>query len=477
MAAPLIDQTSAHQPQTQAADGASAPAHRVPPAWSPVVETALLVACVLAADLIWGSGDRFSRIEPHPFWAIVLLMAAHYGTKEALFATAVCSVALLAGNMPPQSLEQNIHGYTLEVLLRPLLWMLASLVLGELRTRHHLQHTEAMEQLRNAERQVSLLSRAHKDLITVKERLETRLAGQLRTATGLFEAARTLETLEPGKVITGVTELVEVALHASSFSVFLLEGNALVLAAARGWHQERPMADRYMGTTLLFQEVVGGQRFVSVATPAGEAVLKGHGLMAGPLIDPASGKLIGMLKVEEMAFLDFNLSSLQTFKTMCEWIAAAYANAVTHKASQIEDETTQLYAMRYLERQTGYVTELAMRFGFDLTLLLFRVELDGLTEDQRHAIPAALGEVSRKVLRRTDLVFSHEPPGSQFAVLLPGAPPENVAIVAKKLRTSLIERCGHDVSCTTVVRSLCRANDTVSRQDLRAASKDRDLVA
>jgi hypothetical protein len=297
------------------------------------------------------------------------------------------------------------------------------------------------------------------------------------TATGLFEAARSLETLDPGQVIGGVSDLVEVALHATSFSLFLLEGDALVLAAGRGWSREHPLAERYGSATLLFKEVVGAQHFVSVATPAGEAALHGEGLMAGPLVDPGSGQLVGMLKIEAMAFLDFNLSTLQTFRTMCGWIGAAYVNALTHKASLIEDESTRLYGMKYLDRQTGYVTELALRFGFDLSLLLFRVDVDVLTDAQRADIPAALGDVARQVLRRTDLVFSHNPPGAQFAVLLPGAPPENVAIVADKLRDRLIERCGHDVTCTTVVRSLCRAGDRAARKGMRAGTGDEPWVA
>lgn len=463
--------------QQHASAGASALDRREPPTWAPFVEIGLFVAAVLVADLLFGAGDRFRHVEPHPFWAIVLLMAVHYGSKEALFATAASSVALLLGNMPPQSLDQNVHDYSVQVLSRPLLWMLTSLVLGELRMLHRLQQNEALEQLRNSARQVTLLSRAHNDLTTAKERLETRLAGQLRTATGLFEAARTLETLDPGKVIAGAIDLVGTALQAKSFCLYLLEGDALLLAATKGSNPDRELVERYTGASPLFQEVVGGQRVVSVATPTGEAILSGDGLMAGPLIDPMSGTLVGMLKIEEMAFLDFNVSTLQTFKTMCEWIGAAYANALTHQASQIQDSATRLYGMKYLDRQTEYVTELALRFGFDLTLLLFRVEMDGLSEDQRRELPAALGEVARKVLRRTDLVFSHEPPGSQFAVLLPGAPPENVGAVSKKLREALTARCGHDVVCTTQVRGLCRANERTGRTNLRGSSLEHDLVA
>lgn len=447
-----------------------------PPTWSPIVEIVLYITAVLIVDALWGSGDRFRHIQPHPFWLIVLLMAVHYGTVPALLATAASTIALLVGNLPPQAFDQNVHDYSVQVLLPPLLWMIAALVFGELRMRHRLQYSETLERLRNTDRQVALLSRAHKDLTTAKERLETRLAGQLRTATGLFEAARMLETLDPGKVIAGAIDLVSTALQARTFSLFLLEGDALLLVATKG-ENERQLTDRYTGTSPLFQAVVGAQRLVSVASPDGEAILNGDGLMAGPLIDPTTGRLIGMLRIEEMAFVDFNLSTLQTFRTMCEWVGAAYANALTHQVNQIEDETTHLYGMKYLDRQADYVTELARRFGFDLTLLMFRVDVDELPESERLAMPAMLGEVARRVLRRTDMVFSHEPPGTQFAVLLPGAPPENVATVAKKLRDALIEQVGHDVPCTSQVRGLCRSGETAMRPRLRGTSLEEDLVA
>jgi GGDEF domain-containing protein len=439
---------------------------------SPVIETGLFIGLVLVADAIWGSGDRFMHAQLHPFWAIVLFMAVQYGTTHALLATGASTIALLVGNLPPQAFDQDVHEYTVQILLRPLLWMAASVMFGELRVRHRLQYVETVDRLRNAERRVELLSRAHGEMTVAKERLETRLAGQLRTATGMFEAARELETLDPNEVLQGATDLMNVALSAKGFSLWLLKGDALVLVAAQGLRQERGLAPHYSAENPLFREVVGARRFVSVATPDGERLLEGQGLMAGPLVDPAGGNLFGMLKIEEMTFLDFNLSSLRTFKAMCEWIAAAYANAVTHEANRIEDKTTQLYGARYLTRQVEYLTEVALRFGFDLTLLFFRVDVSELSDDDRHALPAIMGRVSQKSLRRTDLVFSHEPPGTQFAVLLPGTNGEGAVIAARRLVQALRDACRHEVNCTTQVRTLCVAGQSASRQALRAITSD-----
>jgi hypothetical protein len=450
---------------------------RTPPQWSWLIETALYVGGVLALDAFRGTGDRFVHLEPHPFWAIVLLMAIQYGTREALAATAVSTLALLAGNLPAQGFDQDAHEYVIQVLRLPLLWMAAAVVLGELRVRHRQYAVDLEERLSHAERRVTLLTTVHGELSAAKERLETRLAGQLRTATGMFQAARALETSEPGQVLAGASDLVSVALNAKSFSIFLLENGALELAAVQGWSEEDALPRRYPAAALLFKEVVGAQRFVTVATPTGEAALDGDGLIAGPMICPSSGQLVGMLKIEQMTFLDFNLSAVYTFKALSEWIASAYVNAAAFKANQIKDEVTQLYGMKYLDRQIEFMTEVGLRFGFDLTLLYVRIDVDDLSDAERHSVPAALGMVARRVLRSTDLVFSHEPIGTQFAVMLPGAPAKDAPAVVRKLMEGLRAECGRDIRCTTRVRALCRAGDNSSRATLRVDPDEPDRVA
>jgi hypothetical protein len=355
--------------------------------------------------------------------------------------------------------------------------MVASVVLGELRARHRLQQDETSHRLRDAGRQVELLSQAHTAVTSAKERLETRLAGQLQTAAGVLEAARSLETLDPGKVLSGAADLLRAALNARGFSLFLLKGDALELVAAEGGQEDRPVAQRLAATSPLFQEIVGAQRYVSVATPDGERLLDGNGLMAGPLIDPSTGTLFGMLKIDDMRFVDFNLGSVQTFKALCEWIAAAYGTAHSHQTSQIQDEATSLYGMSFLDQQVEYLASIAQRFDFDLSLLSFQVESADLPEDARRAIPGLLGDASREVLRRTDLVFSHQPPGTRFAVLLPGATAEGAVVVSRKLVAALREASGYDVPCKSQVRAICVAGDGTSGRARRATVAKSGQVA
>ena len=54
-----------------------------------------------------------------------------------------------------------------------------------------------------------------------------------------------------------------------------------------------------------------------------ERVLQGEGLLAGALTDIDTGEIVGMLKIEDTTFLDFNLYTLENFGVVCSWIGTA----------------------------------------------------------------------------------------------------------------------------------------------------------
>ncbi|MDE3047514.1 MAG: hypothetical protein KGI83_04110, partial [Verrucomicrobiota bacterium] len=72
----------------------------------------------------------------HPFWIIVILMAAQYGTNEGLLAAAVSAVILLAGKHPPHNYLLDSFDYLFALIKLPLLWFVTAVVLGELRFKH-----------------------------------------------------------------------------------------------------------------------------------------------------------------------------------------------------------------------------------------------------------------------------------------------------------------------------------------------------
>jgi GGDEF domain-containing protein len=263
------------------------------------------------------------------------------------------------------------------------------------------------------------------------------VAGQLKTAVSVHDAAKSIEKLDPSDVLLGVAGLVRSVAGPSKFSLFLLKDGVLEGAIQEGWTDGDDFPSRYAATSEIFQEVIGRQRMLCVTSSTDELILRGEGVLAAPVVVAETGQIVGMLKIEKVGFLDLNFSSVQTFRALCEWIGTAYGNACryqTAKTDSMTNDQTELFSYSFLARQLTVLTQLAERVGFDLAMIMIELKnAHELDETARAAIPAALSRVVSRVLRKTDLAFDYQRTGFEFAILLPCASSEGARFVAGKL--------------------------------------------
>jgi hypothetical protein len=146
------------------------------------LEIVLFLAFALAIDWLFLDGTRFRSMSLHPFWILVLLVTVQYGTNAGLFAAIASTAALLAGNVPIQPAFQDRFQWLFEIMRLPLLWCLTAVTLGELRMRQIRERERLRGQVAEASRRDKILTDGYKRLNALKEALETRVAGQLRTA-------------------------------------------------------------------------------------------------------------------------------------------------------------------------------------------------------------------------------------------------------------------------------------------------------
>jgi polysaccharide biosynthesis protein PelD len=148
-----------------------------------------------------------------------------------------------------------------------------------------------------------------------------------------------------------------------------------------------------------------------------------------------------MLKIEKLGFLDLNFSNVQTFQVLCRWIGAAYENALRYqmaRADAVVNSETELFAYGFLARQLAMLELLARRIGFDVTMIVMRLENPGdLTAEQQARVPVALSHTVKTVLRRSDLAFDYRRTGQEFALVLPATRVEGARIVIGKLQEAL----------------------------------------
>ncbi|GAB4187767.1 MAG: hypothetical protein OHK0024_28230 [Thalassobaculales bacterium] len=428
------------------------------------LELALFFGLCLAIDHFFLDGTRFREVQPHPFWIIVLLFTAQYGTGEGLAAATAATAVLLVGNLPPQLLQEDPFDYTFRLSANPMMWLTAAVLLGEIRSRQRRRLDAAQAALAAAGERERLLGEAYDRLSAANQGLEERVAGQLRTVFTLYRAARAIEKLGPGEVLLGIADLVREVLSPSKFSVYLLNGNELEAAINEGWEAGDGYATLLDAASPLFRAVIGGQQILCVARPAEARALAGEGVLAGPLISRDTGEVVGMLKIEDMGFLDLHLAAIENFRILCEWIGTAFSTARRYEDAQqgsLMNPDGTLLSATAMSRQSAFLVALGRRVGFSVTMVTLTVSVpDDLGNEARMRLSRLVNEVVGRHLRNTDLAFDFQRGGYDYAVLLPATAAAGAQKVAETLRVRLTERLAQEalpLAVTASVSALHRA--------------------
>lgn len=410
---------------------------------SALIEIGLFFLVAIAIDSAFLDGTRYWDIAPHPFWFIVVLISSQYGTKEGLIVSIVASLVLLANNIPLQQFSQDRYDYWFSVVQRPLLWSTMAVLLGELRMRHLRERNALRQEVADTRGRETIITNDYHRMQRFKEDLEVRVASQLDTVLTIYEVARAIQKVDPEEVLRGGIQVVSTMMHPNKFSLFLLKNDRLELAIQHGWQATDTYKEIIPSSSALFLNVISKQKMLCSANVDDEHLLGEEGILAGPLMNKESGEILGMLKIERLGFLEFNLTSLQTFKVLCEWIGSTYHNAQSFEHAQsgrMLDDETQLFSRTFFDKQRAILMEMAKRIGFDLSLVVVRLtNKDDLSQDDLNQIPLAINRVWKNILRKTDAACEHSKAGYEFVVILPGTPISDASMVANKISTNLTE--------------------------------------
>jgi hypothetical protein len=299
---------------------------------SAALETLIFLTIAVSLDLFAGDGTRFINAPLHPFWIIILLVTVQYGINEAIMAALLSSAFLLIGNLPEQGLMETMYEYVFRVTYLPFLWFAAALTLGSLRSRQLLEKEHLQEELKQLKSKSSTLMEGYKTMKQLKEKLEVRLAEENCSVLTAYNIARSLECVTPGDIDEKVITLIRMTLKPIKFSLYEWKDNSLKLDTTYGWSRFDNYRRQFDMSTPLAKCIVGKKHLLSVVNAEDEVYLGTEGILAGPIINDITGKIYGMLKIEDIGFTDLGLRTHEIFHTVCEWIAQIYANMEKHQA-------------------------------------------------------------------------------------------------------------------------------------------------
>lgn len=411
---------------------------------SALLELLIFFVVMLGYDAVFGEGIRFFDVQPHPFWVIVVLVAVQYGTAEGVVAAIIASLALLLGNLPEQTMNQDIYDYLLAIFFMPLLWLLTAVIVGEFRQRHIRENSYLRQQLEESKEREKIIAESYESVKSLKEKLELKIAGQLRASVSTFRAAKAVEKNDPQEVLTGVQELVRSTMQPEKFSVFTLEKETLMPTLTFGWKSDDKYKESFENTDLLYKKVIGEQRTLCIANSEHQQILADEGLLVGPLIDQESGEISGMLKIEKIGFLELNLSTVETFHAICEWVGMAIVNARRYqqaKETSLINPDNNLMSHSYYQQYTDFISSLGKRVGFSVNMILIQLlNFDKLTPEQRTKTARVVSEAVGEALRSVDMAFDYQKNGQEYSIVLPATNRSGAKIVLSKLEDSIAKK-------------------------------------
>lgn len=422
---------------------------------SALLEIGIFFFLALAIDQLFFKGDRFFTVNPHPFWALVLLVSVQYGVKEGILAALASTVVLLVGNMPMQSEGEYFFNYVYQVSFNPIFWFLAALILGELRQRH-IRRTQklAQEYYESRVREENIADK-YNEIRKIKEGLEFRVAGQLRTAFSAYEAARSIEQLDPLQVLKGAAELVRVLINPAQFSIYVLKNDKLICAQTNGWAEDAAYIREFGNEDPIYQQLLMQGRVLNLINERDEEVMRGQGMLASGFFDSASGRMFGIIKIESMGFSVMNFSTIESFKVLCEWVGTAYGRAMDFQRARrdsIVSPDSNMLSGGFLQHQVKYLPELAKRIGFDASMITIKmVAPEKMEEAGRKLAAVALSEIIAANTRKVDQLFEESITGkdslshSEYTLILPNTPLRNASVVAQKIMNQLRQNTNPDL--------------------------------
>lgn len=293
------------------------------------------------------------------------------------------------------------------------------------------------QELDTLQKRFNELQKRHDVIVAAKEAQDRRVVGQFHTLATLYEAAKTLDVLEPAALPPATMQLALDMLEAEAAAVYAVKAGELHLVDAVG-NPAGPSGRRAVlsldGT--LAGRAVAGREAVAFDPRSGKAP---EAWLAAPLLDK-NGQPRFVVVVERLAFLRLGPDALQLMQLLSEWAGRALVTAEEHaaaRARQMVDPSTGLHQAGFMLEQLQREWSLAQRYGLALSLLLARMPgLAAAEGEAREQIMAALADALKASFRNVDRV-GHYRTADTFLALMPVTPSDKAPITAERLHNAL----------------------------------------
>ena len=385
----------------------------------------------------------FLKINPHPYWLPILLMASYYGVRCG-FLTALIFSSLYIALYYFYNIKAIETFWSFKVLGQPSLFIMVGSIVGQISQTLKDAIEEWKKKYTITAKDRDELDKKVKTSLHVQRALENRLVTQLTSLTSIYEFAKKLESFDVQSLYQATLSNFIQHLNIEQASFYRAEHNLLILETTKcreKLHFEPPKeVNKSKG---IFNIAITNKRCVSIRELLNEfdfPTLKESPFLCAPLFRK-TGVLMGVITVDKIEFEHFTPTTIKSIALVVEWLAAAIDNALylqETKSKNISDETFGFYNYSYFQQRIKEEFHRAKRYALPLTLILFHIkDYSQLRGHAKLPLLKTLSTTIQKCLRDIDLLSLYNEEDT-WAILLPIFPlqeaEKTMKIIENKIR-------------------------------------------
>ena len=397
-------------------------------------------AIVVSCEWLFGSGIGSYGCEPHPYWLVVLPLAAARGLVLGLVAAALGTALFFVGTAQAEVLSHWSDLFAFRHAMTPLGFFLAAFAVGQVRDVLVDRYADLWRHtLHVASDRAQAVARVERLGETNRE-LKVRLLDHGAQFGHLLEAARRLESATAKNLFEVALDMVVEHCGGERCSVVDVRGDQLRIAAIRGWSADDldGLVARASGCEALRAAALSGHRF-NVFSLQDAAVTDGPMLVA-PLC-AEDGRVEALLCLDRMTPDRFTEGSASVFFDIGEWAQLGMQRLANgrHPADFTPDGHALLKSYTWVGNTEDLPARLRVEDGrfaeTGMTTCLIPIHALGGTEDgvDQHKLDQLLeSTVLSGVLRGADSLYRLPEPGA-WVLVLPATPKTAATLVQRRL--------------------------------------------
>jgi hypothetical protein len=403
-----------------------------------LVELGILYAIVIPIELAVTGGRLGSfGVHPHPYWLIVLPLAAARGLVAGLLAAGIASILYAIG--AAQAVTDAV--FTFRNMTEPLLFFAVAFFAGELHDESLLKRRKGERRIRDLEERTEQL-RQQRDVLTDANReLEKRIVDDSVQFGNLIQAARRIERAGRQEVFDLALEMAEEHCGAAASVLMLLDDGSLDYLCYRGFPSDETGKRLAIARRSTFvQRAVSDGVAVNGLDPSEVPPQEGP-LVVAPLFD-AGGVVKALMCLDEIPLARLNESTVTVFLGIADWASAALAR-LTRGADAPTPRAAALSVGPEVDIWLGTVVELGKRLRVELARSSrYGVPTSFLTvqaTDWKDATREGIDAIDRYVLmhfttglRPSDGIYRFGYPGA-YLLVLAGTSLKGAEVVCSRL--------------------------------------------